>query len=204
MKKRPDHKQLIEAGNEARRILAERKVILPDAESAIQRIVKDKNAPMLPGRPGERPYLPFPWTINISRRIIYSLGRAWQADKKNKKDIDNGVEFFKYVIEGLNRPKSTLNKLIKDTVKNKKYDQKYLDRKNTLESMKRFLVDSFAIAVISKSHTKISDYLEWFLEWTNQLLKQWPENLRNIDGKDTQIRYGKKVNNISQSNGDTA
>ena len=92
-----------------------------------------------------------------------------------------------------------LNRLIKKTVEDKKYDQKYKDRKATLMGMRRFLIDSFAIAVIVKSHLNVSDYLIWFKEWTEDLLKQWPENQRKIDGKDVQIRYGKTDHNIDKT-----
>ena len=184
MKKRPPLKQLVDAGKMARETLSERKIILPDEKSAIAKILQTKGAPILPG--SNPPYLPYPWTINIARRIIYDFGRAWQKEINNDdKRKSNGLEFFKYVIEGLNRPKSVIDDLIEKTVSEKTYDQKYLSRKETIDALKRFFVDSFAVSVIIRSHTDTVDYLEWFLDWSNSLLNLWPENIRMIDGKKT-------------------
>ncbi len=162
---------------------------MPDEKSLIAKILNTPGTPQLPGG-GEnnsrspQPYLPMPWTINMARRIIYDLGKAWVYEIPNddpKKE--NAPEFWKFCIEGLNRPKSKLNAAIQSTVAKKEYDQKFLSRMNALDSMMTFLIDSFAVSAMSKSHTDVAEYLEWFYEWTDKLLKLWPENLRHIDGK---------------------
>lgn len=180
MKRRAPHKQLIEAGREARRILEERKIILPAGQSAVDRIHSMPGAPILPGIPS---YIPFPWTINATKRIVYDLGRAWMAEQTNDVTKNNGTEFFKFVLEGMNRPKSVVATMMAKTVAAKEYDQKHLSRNETIDALKKFLIDSFAIAVIVKTHTDVAAFLEWFLHWSDSLIKLWPEHLRGIDAK---------------------
>jgi len=180
-KKRAPHKQLIEAGNLAKEILVDRKIIAPTEKSRINEILNTPNSPHLPGLPA---YLPYPWTINAARRIVYDFGRLWQkeiADSDNKKL--NGIEFFKFILEGLNQEQSKISKAIEHTVNTKEFAQKHLSQKETLNAMKRFFVDSFAISVIAKSHTDVAEYIIWFQEWTNKLLALWPKNIQGVDGK---------------------
>ena len=192
-KKRAPHDKLIQAGKDARALLAKRGAIAPDDKSIITKIVQTKGAPILPGIP---PYLPRPWTLNATKRIIYDFGRAWQKEiRDDDKRKENGLEFFKFVIEGMNRPESVVNSLIAKTIEKKEYEQKYLSRKETIDALKRFLIDSFAISVIVKSHTETSDYLEWFYEWSGKLLLYWPTSLQMIDAK----KDGKGHNNKNTS-----
>lgn len=182
-KRRAPHKQLIEAGKEARKILVDRKIILPQEQSIIDKIQKTPGAPMLPGI---MPYIPYPWTINAVRRILLDLATAWRNEIDNndpRKGV--GIEFFKYVIEGLNRPQDVISQLIEKSGEEKTYELKFFSRKDTIEGIKRFLIDSFAISVIVKTHTDISEYLMWFDSWSMSLLKCWPENIQGIDGKKT-------------------
>ena len=185
-KKRAPRDQLIEAGKQAREILADRGVIKKDQDSAIAAILQDPNAPILPGGGGSpvspQPYIPQPWTIHAARRILKDIGRIWQievADDDVRKT--NGIEFFKFILEELNRPKTKLNIAIEKTVAQQQYDQTLLSRKEGTEAIKGLFIDSFAIAVIVHAHTDTADYLEWFLSWTEQLLDRWPKDQRWID-----------------------
>jgi len=194
MKRRPPRKQLIKAGKAAREILQERKIILPPEQSAVNKIQNTKGSPILPGIPA---YIPYPWTINAARRVVRDLGRSWLEEiKDSDKRKTVGVEFFKYILEGLNRPKSKISILITETAERKEYDMKYLSRKETIDALRRFMVDCFAIAVIVKAHDDVAEFLEWFLQWSESLLNLWPANIRNIDGwKDIKKNDSDKKNN---------
>jgi hypothetical protein len=86
------------------------------------------------------------------------------------------------------------------SIQEKTYNQSLLSKKETLNSMKRFMVDSFAIAVVVKSHIDVVDFLEWFKDWTDRLLNLWPENIRGIDGKQSiKITDDKKNNDSLQT-----
>jgi hypothetical protein len=189
-RKRAPHDQLIEAGKQARDILADRGVIKKDHHSAIASILQNPNAPILPGGGGSpvspQPYIPRPWTIHATRTILKDIGRIWQIEVAND-DVrkNNGLEFFKFILEELNHPNTKLNTAIKNTVDQQQYDQSLLSRKETIEAVKRLFIDSFAIAVIVHAYTDTADYLEWFLYWTDQLLNQWPKDQRWIDSGNT-------------------
>ncbi|MHB8483586.1 MAG: hypothetical protein ACYDBV_12770 [Nitrospiria bacterium] len=192
-KKRPSREELLEAGKFAKDLLVKRKIILSEKDSAIDKILKDEKAPPLPGIPA---YLPYPWTIHATRRVIFDLGKAWQIEvdesdpKKNR-----GPEFFKFAIEGLNKPESDIAGFIEKTVEEKKYDQRFLSRKDALKAIRRFMVDSFAISVIAKSHIDTADFFEWFMEWSDRLLNLWPTSVRFVDAKITKTNV-KKDNDV--------
>ena len=178
-KKRAPRKQLIEAGKQARDILADRGIIRPDNDSAVARILQNPDSPILPGGGGSpwspQPYVPQPITIRDTRRIVRDLGRMWQADIEDsdpRKMI--GLEFFKYIIEELNKIKSKLNILIAKTVDDNEYDQKFLSRQEGVDAVTKFLCDSFAVAVVVHSHTDVAEYLEWFNDWSIKIAHLWP------------------------------
>lgn len=178
-KKRPSRKQLIEAGKQAREILADKGIIRPDNDSAVARILQDPKSPILPGGGGSpwapQPYVPQPITIRDTRRIVRDLGRMWQVDIEDgdpRKLI--GIEFFKYIIEELGKTKSKLNIAIAKTVEDKTYDQKFLSRKEAIDTIIKFLVDSFAVAIVVHSHVDVPEYLEWFDDWSMKLAYLWP------------------------------
>lgn len=198
-KKRAPHKQLIEAGKAARDILADRGIIKRDEDSAIAAILADPKAPILPGGGGSpvspQPYIPQPWTIHASRRILKDIGRIWQQEVANDDERkSNGIAFFKFILEELNRPKTKLGIAIAKTVETEQYDQSLLSRQETIEGVKRLFIDSFAVAVIVHAHMDVADYLEWFLNWSEQLLQRWPKDQQWIDSG--------KVPTLQQTNGE--
>lgn len=189
-KKRAPRAQLIEAGKEARKIMADRGIIQPDDKSAIATILATPGTPTLPGGGGSpvspQPYVPLPWTIHASRRILKDIGRIWNDEVGNDDPKKmNGLEFFKFILIELNKPKSKISVAIAKTVESQQYDQTHLSRKSTTEDLQRLFIDSFAIAVIAHAHTDVAEYLEWFLMWTERLLNLWPENQRWIDSGKT-------------------
>jgi len=186
-KKRPPRKQLLEAGKFARGILEERKLILPKHQSAIDRIRNTVGAPMLPINRGQY-YLPRPWTINLVRRMVRDVARIYLEEMKKNPDSKKmvGNNFFKFVLQELNRVKSKVNVLIDETVKTEEYNRMLLNKKETIEAVKIFLVDSFAIAVVAKQHIDVADYIEWFDSWSISLRNLWSKNEQFIDS-------GKKI-----------
>jgi len=176
-KRRPPRKQLLEAGKFARELLAERKIILPKEKSAVDTIMQTKGAPMLPGIPA---YLPYPWTINGSRRILYDLAREWEHEHKSDGLLNNITEFFKFVVKALREEESVINQKIHITVQTKEYDFRFLHQKDAIKGIRKLLVDSFAVSIIAKSNTDVVAYLEWFQEWTENLLKQWGKQTREV------------------------
>lgn len=178
-KKHAPLKELKKSEAFAKEILRERGFILPKGNSAIDTILHSKNAPTLPGIPA---YLPYPWLINATRRIIYDLGREWQAVKKDAKEADNIAGFIRFVIGRLNEEEAKAVFDVHETVRKKEYDFKYLHRRDSVKGVRRFIVDSFAVSVVVKSNADTAVYLEWFYEWTERLLQFWP-TLRNIDAK---------------------
>jgi hypothetical protein len=177
-KKHAPHKQLVRAGKMAHELLAEKGIILPQDKSAIDRILQTANAPTLPGTPA---YLPYPWTINASRRILYDLTREWQNENKNDQNKLNDItQYFKFIIRALRDEEKTIDVKIHLTVQEKKYDFKLLHQKDAIKGIRKLMVDSFAVSIIAKSNSDTVTYLDWFHEWTDNLLKQWGEKSREI------------------------
>jgi hypothetical protein len=46
-------------------------------------------------------------------------------------------------------------------------------KQETIKSMHRFFIDSFAVAIILKNNTTTSQFANWFLDWTQQLHTLW-------------------------------
>jgi hypothetical protein len=188
--------KIVTAGREARKILAKKNIIKNDSESIIDEILKNPEAPILPGGSSSksgRVYLPSPWTINTSRRIVYDIARLWELEvKKSKTKNLEGSGFFVFAIKELNRVESSLEKAIRKKVKKEEYDFVLLNRRETINAIKIFLVDSFAISVIAKAHDDAISYLKWFDHWSVELLKLWPRSVSSVDAKLTKKDGGKE------------
>jgi hypothetical protein len=171
-----DLKRVKEFGEE---YLSSKKLILPKENSALAHIRESKDSPILPGIPE---YLPYPWTINATRRIIFDLACVWLNNNKNDPKMQENVsEFFKFVIKELEMKKEGIKNTMLFSVIKKEYDLKLFHKKGAIEGIAKFLVDSFAVSVIEKSNSSVSEYLEWFLRWTESLLNQWGSAIRRID-----------------------
>jgi hypothetical protein len=131
------------------------------------------------------------------------IGREWQLEKKNEAFTANKLdEFFKFVIGRLNTENYVFQKYMniqasninEAIAKGQSTEGKTLaqwlrpqDVKDMVNALSVFIVDSFAVAIASKSASETSDFLEWYLHWTQQLLNYWPKDIRdhgaNIYGK---------------------
>jgi hypothetical protein len=179
-KKHAPIEKLREAKKEADRLMID-KYKVRAKESVIDTIEATHGEVTLPGIPS---YLPFPWTINATRRILYDIARLWQlhTEKENLKSEDV-TEFFKFVLNELRETTGIIEQLMAKTVRDKKFDTRYLHQREAVAGVKKFLVDSFAVSVLEKQNSSVSDYLEWFFDWTDSLLAKYAERSRSIDGK---------------------
>jgi hypothetical protein len=170
-KKHAPVNELKQAAKEARKILAQKKIILPDEQSAIRTVLETKGAPPLPGL---QPYLPFVWTLNIAKSAMFLISKDWlRESRQNPLLTENVTEFFKYVVKRLDNEIKKADENIKTTVFLKQYNFKTLHQKEAAEGLKKFIVDSFAIAVIVKKNDSVSDYITWFDDWTTRLYLLW-------------------------------
>lgn len=171
----------------ARDMLAEKGIIAK--RSILDEIINTKDAPTLPGIPA---YLPHVWTLQGAQHMMYDLLMLWKIEcKDNEQRMDNITEFFTFVVKELRRQENLVNReiiamphLIKamKTVPVLKDVFSPMRKKDTVRSMGRFFVDSFAVSIVVKSNHTVSEYCEWFLDWTQEMLKIWqsPENRDKI------------------------
>jgi hypothetical protein len=191
-KKRAPIEKLRELTEYADKRLVELGIRKPKGESVIDNIRSTKDAPMLPGL---REYLPTALMINIGRRGIIDFSREWQlATKKDLFKQEKLDEFFKFVIEKLDREDTLVNKVFTEYAQNinRMLDEgldtsdktigewlKPIDVKDEMNALYVFLVDSFAVAIASKAASETTEFIIWFEHWTQQLLNYWPENIRS-------------------------
>jgi hypothetical protein len=188
-KKHAPIEELREAGKAAEDLLVNKyKLKLPIEQSAIEKIKQERKDVILPGGASSlspKEYLPYPWMLNATRRILFDLTKLWEIEaKEGNVDAENITDFITFVITELGKEESKIKKLIKKTAKEKEYDFKYFHQKDAVSGVKAFLVDSFAISILAKQNSSVSEYILWFIEWTNSLLDQWGPQQRNIDGPD--------------------
>lgn len=188
-KKRAPLEQLLEAGKVAKQMLKDKG--MEAQTSVLDQILKDKDAPILPGIPT---YLPHQWTVKAAQRIMYDLAVLWRQEcaahpeyKVGKKKKTEGREeditqFFTFVIKELraqekeydedvdNMPK--LLKSLKEIPVLKDVFSPVRKRDN-IKAIQRFFVDSFAVAIVVKNNYSTSEYLNWFLDWTQNLYELW-------------------------------
>ena len=177
-KRFPNREKLIEAGNFAKDLLTEKGLILPKEKSAIDKILSTDGAPTLPGIPA---YLPYPWTIHATSRVLYDLSREWELNTKRDPSKQNNIsEFFKFVVNTLKEEERNLNVKIHMTVQERKYDFRLLHRKDAIKGVRKLLVDSFAVSIIAKSNDDVASYLDWFHGWSERLIKQWGDNVSKM------------------------
>lgn len=177
-KKRPPIEQLRQAGNIARDMLRARGI---EAKTSIlEEILATKGAPPLPGMPV---YLPHLWTIKAAQQMMYDLLIMWKVECKDTPSrTDNITEFFKFVVfqlrlqeEEYNREIVAMPRLMKALKKIPVLKDVFspIQKKETLQAMNRFFVDSFAVAVILKKNRSTAEYANWYLDWTQELQKLW-------------------------------
>jgi hypothetical protein len=184
-KKHAPIEALREAKKFADELLVEKyKIRLPYEKSVVNTIKNTAEAPKLPGGVSGPEYLPYPWTINAARRVLYDLTREWELNVKQQKvHAENITEFFKFVVKGLEEEQGKIKVLIQETVKKKEYNFKYLREKDALEGISKFLIDSFAVSIVVKQNSAVTEYIEFFLHWTDSLLNYWDKTQQKVDAK---------------------
>jgi hypothetical protein len=161
--------------------------------SVIDRIRATAGYPMLPGQLQE--YLPTPILINLGRRALLDMGREWQLETKQEMFKQNKLdEFFKFVVGRLNIENYVFQKIMNERakeinemeVKGISAESKTLaqwlkpqDVKDMVNALSVFMVDSFAVAIASRSASETTEFLEWFLNWSQKLLSYWPADIRS-------------------------
>lgn len=177
-KRRPPIEQLRAAGKLAKELLVERHIIAKD--SVIDEMINNKDAPTLPGIPA---YLPHQWTLKAAQHMMYDFLLMWRDKcKDNDSKAEDITEFFKMVITEFRRQEHLYNKeivampkLLKamKTVPVLKDIFSPMRKKETVRSIQRFFIDSFAVSVVLKHNHSVSEYANWFLEWTEEMHKLW-------------------------------
>lgn len=177
-KKRLPIEQLRSVGKIARELLVEKGILAKD--SILDRIVNDKDAPMLPGIPA---YLPHQWTIKATQRMLYDLIVMWKIQcKGNLRKSEDITEFFKFVIGELRKQTKIFmkeEKKMAGEIKNFKEVPVLkevfspIQKRETAKVIQRFFMDSFAVAIVLKNNTSTSEYANWFLDWTEEMKKIW-------------------------------
>lgn len=188
-KRRLPHEQLVAAGKIARAMLVEKKIIAED--SVLDRIVNDKDAPMLPGIPA---YLPHQWTIRAAQRMFYDILVTWKVEcRDNTKKVENITAFFKFLISELRAQEiefARQEKMMAAEIKQindapvLKDVFSPIQKKEVAKSIQRFFIDSFAISVMLKSNHTTSDYANWFLDWTEKMNEIWTKPKEEIKTKE--------------------
>lgn len=186
-KKRAPIEQLRAAGKIAREMLVKRGLLAED--SVIDKLIMDSKAPTLPGIPA---YLPHEWTLQATQQIMRDIVIMWKdecgEDKTRKEDI---TKFWLYVQSQLRSQESIFNKdfeampKLLDSMKEVPVLKDVfspMHKKENIQAIHRFLVDSFAVAIVVKKHHTTSDYLNWFLDWTQDLSALWvrPDKRKKI------------------------
>lgn len=182
MKKHASLKKLREAKELADELSIERGLRTKD--SAVEEIRNTITGPILPGIPN---YLPYPWTINNSKRVMYDMLVLWKNTMGREREADDAISFFKFVLKEMREQKElTYDEIQKGRIM-KRYDIKLLWKLKAVDGVYKFFVDAFAVSVIVRKNESVVDFAEWFDEWTKDLLNQWDENQRNIDGKTPKV-----------------
>lgn len=181
MKKRAPIEQLRIAGEHARQQLIRRGVV--SAENLEEQTKLRHPDLVLPGIPS---YLPYKWTIKSSQRIMYDLFKIWQfKNKDNPKLVSNLAEFITYCITEMNhqeeiaKKKMEMQQGILSKIKNVPVLSKIFEPVNeygTIKGVKKFFVDSFAVAIMINGHASTTgEYAEFFFKWTDRLYNVWEE-----------------------------
>jgi len=177
-KRRAPIEQLRAAGQMARELLIARGIQAKD--SIIDKIIQDTKSPTLPGIPA---YLPHEWTIKATQQIMRDVVIMWKEEcGANNTKAENITLFWLYLQNQLSLQEANFDKEYKAMSRLMKSMKETpvlrdifspLRKKENLYAIHRFIVDSFAVAVVVKRYDTTSDYLNWFLDWTQDLGLLW-------------------------------
>jgi len=193
-KKRQSIDQLREAGKIATEMLRDRHIIAD--KSVIDQILQDSKAPTLPGIPA---YLPHEWTIKAAQRVMRDIVIMWKEEFKDNpsaRQKDDITEFWKFVVMKMRELETDFNReIVAIPAQVRKMEKQVGEvpllkdvfgpwrKKENERAILHFLVDSFAIAVVVKQNHSVGEYLEWFLEWTQDLHLLWIKPQKRKDFK---------------------
>ncbi len=172
-------------------MLVDKGIIAKD--SVIDKIITDKKSPVLPGIP---PYLPHAWTILAAQRIMRDLVVMWKEETmKNPKNREDITEFWKFCVSELKKQERAFVKEKKAMPKKiAEMERKVgevpvlkdvfspMRKEENIKAVRHFLIDSFAVAIVVKSHHSVGDYLNWFIDWTQDMYTLWinPKNRKDL------------------------
>lgn len=179
IKKRAPITQLLEAGEEARKKLVERGLL--SSENVVVRTAKEHPKLILPGMPS---YIPHKWTIKSSQRIMYDLFKMWQFNTKGEnKKTNNLALFIEFAITEMNHQEEVAKKKMEVQEGMLKYLKKVpvlgkifepINQYETIRGIKKFFVDSFAVALIVNGEVATTGaFASFFFTWTDELYKIW-------------------------------
>lgn len=186
-KKRPPIEQLLEAGKIARQMLQDKG--LEARESVLDSIVKDKNAPFLPGLPR---YLPHQWTVKAAQRIMYDILLMWKEEcKDDEKKCEDITAFWTFFITELREQEKMFEEDVEkqpELIKGLKEVPVLKDvfapvrKLENNRAIQRFFVDVFAVSIVLKNNHTTSEFSNWFLDWTQDLHALWlkPKDRENV------------------------
>ena len=149
-------------------------------DSVLDKILQQKDAPPLPGIPV---YLPHEWTIKATQRMLYDFLVIWKEEcRGDKKKVEDLNEFFKLVIrefraqvkkfDGEVEEMSSFIKIMKNVPLLKDAFSPVYRRDNTM-AIQRFFLDSFSVGIAVKNTQSVSEFANWFLDWTQDLYALW-------------------------------
>lgn len=190
IKKRLPIEQLRAAGKIAREMLVKKGILAEN--SILDQILQNKDAPTLPGHPSV--YLPHQWTLEAAQHMMYDFLAIWVVQCKEQgkeRSAENITEFFKFLIKEMRKQEKNLKKEIKNMPKLLKAMKEVpvlkevfgpMRKREAVRGMQRFFIDSFAVAVVLKNNSTVSEFANWFLDWTLELNKLWikPENKEQL------------------------
>lgn len=191
MKKRAPIEQLKKAGEEATKKLIDKGILSKD--NLVERLMKEQPDLILPGIPS---YVPHHTTIMYSRRMMFDLLQMWKTAMMKDK-VNNLALFIEFAITELNYHEDIAKRkmVMMEFQINLSEEEKTLgevfkpvNEYETVKAMKKFFVDAFAVCVVVRGKTaNTSDFIHWFLSWSEQLDKLWDKNEQKRKTKKTVV-----------------
>ncbi len=197
-KNRAPFLQLKEASEVSRALQLKKKMV--GEKSIFERMATDPHAPILPG--GMNPYLPDEFTLRVARQMVMTIVKKWVQVNKGNNELQEKIEPFyrfavrkmedeerKFIAKGYNdRIESLANQSADWTIA--KVFSNHRSRESA-ESMKRYIADSFNISLYNEGHRSVSEYLEWYDEWTDKLYAIWKNKITEKNSREQEASSGK-------------
>lgn len=167
--------------------MAKKKGLIAE-ESVIDKLSKDKNAPVLPGLPA---YLPHVWTLTACEIALYNMSKDWlDLNKKSPRKAENIVEFSNFVFGEFKKlevkykqEKKEMGKIIKKIEDSKPLSDIFssVRKASTTKAISKFFVDSLVVAHLAEKDSTTFAYVDWFLnDWSPKLKALWENKNEKI------------------------